>query len=198
MFDIPSYALIINNINNNILILFTLFEKKGINAFVLSTGIDKLFNSILSQQPEIDTQKILQDLHIQINNLFPAEAVYSILSHIDLKNKTLKYSGNGLPMFIYRNHKMVEIYHKDNQTNKFESHKLALNNDDIIYLLCDGFINPDNYKNDEFVSAGMIEILKKHADIDFSNQKKEFDTFFHNSKEDLRQQNDMLVIGIKI
>lgn len=130
-----------------------------------------------------------------------ADIVFCI---IDLDKKILQYSGVNVPVFVIKNDKLVELKTDNSETGiidkslKLTNHKVQLANNDLLYILNDGFNdNSDVIVESGYISKEISEILKKIHQKEMNKQKELLERTFKNWRKDLKQINDILALSIK-
>jgi CheY-like chemotaxis protein len=187
------------------------FMRKNIarNIF-LSSGILNMLNNIVDKAIDIniDPSMVLKQLSEVFkedsseNNVFKCCDI--IFCAIDPVKKSMQYSGINVPLFIVKNNKIVEL--KTNQKTEvniskyeFTNHKIQLAKEDVIYILNDGFNEfKASFDDKATISNEIIDLLQKVYKKELNKQKILFDKTFQSWKKELKQINDIMVLGIKI
>ncbi len=117
----------------------------------------------------------------------------------------LKYAGAYRPLWIVRNHKIIEIQADKQPIGKFDNpypytcHKIDLEVGDIIYLFSDGYADQfGGEKGKKMLNKRFKALLLQHCNKDMDDQKRILFEAFEKWKGDLEQVDDVCVIGVKI
>ncbi len=128
-----------------------------------------------------------------------------VLCVVDFKKKRLQYSGAFRPLYLIRDKELVEfkgdsmpigIYSEDDKS--FNNKELILNENDIIYMFTDGYIDqlggPDRktFKSKQFKQL-LIDIHQKPLNEQKAVLEKEYQAW----RRDIEQIDDIMVMGIR-
>ncbi len=182
-------------------------------AFMSMLGMTFL-NEIINNSGEKDTGKTLDILRERIidalrqkNKLNDTRDGMDIaLCSINMENKTLKYSGAYLPIFIATKGQFIKLepnrmpigYH-NLRKGHFISQNYQLQKDDVIYIYTDGL--PDQCggdKNKKFSSRQLNEILKQNCNLPLEEQKKSVEKALTDWMVQKEQIDDITLVGLKI
>ncbi|MCK4662975.1 MAG: DUF4154 domain-containing protein [Bacteroidales bacterium] len=125
---------------------------------------------------------------------------------IDKYSKNLKYSGAMNPIYHIRdndlhifnaNNMPISIHH--NIEDNFTTNSYKLQNNDMIYLFTDGYIDQFGGENNrKFKSKNFKTLLAEISSLPLDEQEKILDTNMLNWQGDCEQIDDILVMGIRI
>lgn len=124
----------------------------------------------------------------------------------DIETNELTFSGAYRPVLILQNGVLgrfktnaYSIGGDDFGEKIFKTQTLKLNKGDIVYMFSDGY--PDQFggvKGKKLYLKGFESLIESIADQPMGEQHKLIGEFFENWKRDLKQIDDVLVIGVKI
>ena len=123
---------------------------------------------------------------------------------IDTEKFVLQFSGANSPIFLIRNNELMQIK-GDNMPigifyveKPFTNHEIVLQNNDQIYLATDGFVDQfGGEKERKFLTKNFKSHLLKNQHLPFGQQKKKLIEVFNNWKGDVKQIDDVTVVGFK-
>jgi serine phosphatase RsbU (regulator of sigma subunit) len=181
-------------------------------AFMSILGLAFL-NEVLNQTESISANSILNQLrsHV-IKSLHQTgkadearDGMEMALCVVDFNKKRLQYSGAFRPLYLIRDKELVEfkgdsmpigIYSEDDKS--FNNKELILNENDIIYMFTDGYIDqlggPDRktFKSKQFKQL-LIDIHQKPLNEQKALLEKEYQAW----RRDIEQIDDIMVMGIR-
>ncbi|MBN4049644.1 tetratricopeptide repeat protein [Bacteroidales bacterium AH-315-N07] len=143
------------------------------------------------------------------------------LCNVDLKNKRVEYSGALRPLYIIRNNNVSDDKKQDSEgpfsileeikaenagiggidyhEKRFIDHKMHLNKGDTFYIFSDGITDQfGGPKNKKYSSSRLRNFL---CSIQGYNMEKQYDIMkneIESWKGDLKQTDDIMIIGIRI
>ena len=182
-------------------------------AFMSLIGVSAL-NEIVIQRQFTNPGLILDEMRDYVKRTLKqtgkqAEATDGIdvsLVVMDVKNKTLWYSGAFNPLVIIRNKEIIEIkadrmpvgvYYKKDQP--FHTHEIELKSGDTLYMYSDGFADQiGGEKEKKFKTKNFKNLLTEISNYDIEEQKELLFKTYLNWKGSHDQIDDILVMGIKI
>jgi sigma-B regulation protein RsbU (phosphoserine phosphatase) len=183
--------------------------RHGISSVLINLFSNLCLDNIISGETKpLQPAQMLSQFQAYIDRAvcFPdatKNCVNIAICALDVDKKTLQYAGANVPVYVIKNKKLVELKTDTMQANKgdvqFTNHKVQLAENDLIYLLNDGFNEHQvdaagrNYISDE-ISDVLLKIFAK----DLKKQKELLLKTFTNWKKDLKQVEDILVLGVKI
>lgn len=183
-------------------------------AFVSIIGFE-LFRKITASKQGSNPAMILDTLNENFSEIFSdGEQVYLndgmdlSLCILDMKEKSLDYSGAFNPLYLVRNETIIEVkadrfsvgadVHFSNERKLFKSHKIYLQKNDVIYIFSDGYADqfggPDGKK---FKYRRFRHLLLTIHKLPMEKQRSILDASIEEWKGGMDQVDDMLVIGIK-
>lgn len=123
----------------------------------------------------------------------------------DKNKKTLWWSGAHNPLWILRNHEILE-YKADKQPigkyaepKPFTSHEINLLENDRLYIFTDGFQDQfGGERGKKFKASQMKELLLRISDVPMEEQELKMDRVFEDWRGDLEQVDDVCIIGVCI
>jgi len=182
-------------------------------ALMSMLGITFL-NEIVNKNPDIHANEILNELRIHIISSLrqtgssgeSRDGLDIALCVIDHKKHLLEYSGANNPLYLIRNHELIEtkadrmpigIHRKAKES--FCNHEIELIKGDLVYIFSDGFV--DQFGGElgrKYLSANFKKLLLENYTKSLSDQRYLLEKTFEDWKGDRKQLDDILVIGFKI
>jgi ligand-binding sensor domain-containing protein/serine phosphatase RsbU (regulator of sigma subunit) len=183
-------------------------------AFVSIIGFE-LFRKITASKQGSNPAMILDALNENFSDIFSdGEQVYLndgmdlSLCILDMKEKSLDYSGAFNPMYLVRNETIIEVkadrfsvgadVHFSAERKLFKSHKIYLQSHDVIYIFSDGYADqfggPEGKK---FKYRRFRHLLLTIHKLPMEKQRSILDASIEEWKGGMDQVDDILVIGIK-
>ena len=183
-------------------------------AFVSIIGYE-LFRKITASKQGSNPSMILDTLNENFSDIFSdGEQIYLndgmdlSLFILDMKEKTLDYSGAFNPLYLIRNETIIEVkadrfsigadVHFAAQRKLFKSHKIYLQKNDVIYIFTDGYADqfggPEGKK---FKYRRFRHLLLTIHKLPMEKQRSILDASIEEWKGGMDQVDDILVIGTK-
>ena len=184
----------------------------GVPGALVSMIGSNLLNRIVEKGTS-NPGKILDKLHIEIGKALKQDksdnndGMDMMICRITPSTNTVEFSGakNGLVHFNGNEH----TFHKGNPMpiggnskriqENFTTSSIIAKKGDSIYLFSDGF--QDQFggpKNRKFGRSNLIDTISSSITLTPQEQYTHLDSTFNNWKEDQKQIDDILVIGLKI
>jgi serine phosphatase RsbU (regulator of sigma subunit) len=124
----------------------------------------------------------------------------------DLSKNILRYAGANRPLWLIRNGKLTEykptksaIGGYTETTQKFETHEIALEKGDALYIATDGFADQfGGDKGKKLMTKNLKDLLLSLQHIPIQDQEKILDEKLKQWQGTFEQVDDILVIGIRI
>ncbi|HRJ34476.1 MAG TPA: two-component regulator propeller domain-containing protein [Flavobacteriales bacterium] len=128
------------------------------------------------------------------------------LCAIHTKDNLCQFSGANIPLYLIRNGEVIEmeavkeaIGGYNERGKDFYSHEFPILPGDTMYMTSDGFIDQFGGTNGKkFMRRNFRELILRIHMLPMEEQKTIIETEFNNWKNDRKQVDDVLVIGIKI
>ena len=92
--------------------------------------------------------------------------------------------------------KTVGGHHYENV--EFTNKSFTLSENDMLYLLTDGYIDQDSPEGKKIGSPGVVNLLNKIALLPVKQQKDIILKYLDSHKKDVHQRDDITFLGIKI
>ena len=181
-------------------------------AFMSMIGTS-LLNKIIIENKIKETDQILSELRLQIINALNQKEDSSqkdgmdiSLCKLDLKNKTLQFSGAMNPL-VHISGDELNIYKGDPQPigylsgkeKSFTSEHISLEKGDMIYVFSDGFQDQfGGEKGKKYRSLKFRKLLHSISDKSTDEQNKLIEQEFNSWKGDYEQIDDVCVMGVMI
>jgi CheY-like chemotaxis protein len=183
--------------------LGTAFLNEIVNKIIENKHIYSLqANEILNQLRNY----IIESLHQSQYDNESKDGIDMSLCIIDSKNKKLQFSGAHNPLYIIKNNELqilkgdrMPVSIHPNKDKSFTNHEIDIEENDIIYLFSDGFVDQiGGLKNRKYMSRNFQEFLLKIHKEPMDVQQKLLDKEFESWRGNNIQLDDILVIGIKL
>ncbi len=129
------------------------------------------------------------------------------LLRFNLNTRELVYAGANRPLWIRKaSGDVVELSATKapiggpaDDSQQYESHKIALATGDTLYAFTDGYADQfGGTKGKKLKTSGMRGLLEQHAMLPMVLQEQELSAHFHRWRGNLEQVDDVLVCGIRI
>jgi len=105
----------------------------------------------------------------------------------ETENNLLEFKADRMPIGTYP------------KEQPFTNHQIQLKKSDRFYIFSDGYQSQfGGEKNEKLKSKRFQEIISKHCNKPFPNQKIEIENEFENWRGEIEQVDDVLVIGVKL
>jgi len=183
--------------------LGTAFLSEIVNKIIENKHIYSLqANEILNQLRNY----IIESLHQSGAENESKDGIDIALCIIDPDKKKLQFSGAHNPLYLIRNNELI-VYKGDrmpvsihqNANISFTNHEIDINEDDIIYIFSDGFVDQiGGPKKRKFMSRNLQDLLLKIHQKPMDVQEQILNKTFEDWKGDYIQLDDILIIGIKL
>ncbi|MCX7986488.1 MAG: response regulator [Bacteroidales bacterium] len=186
MFDIPSHMLWVKRHDNqNICIAICLFKIKGIPAFLSAFNCEKILESTILSD-EIDINSVFRTVSSSLRTELGSEFCFCLL-RINTKDHILSLHTEGVPLFLFQNNEFKKI--------DSENAQITYSSDNILYAIQNGFLEQTDTSNSQDV---FIEYFQQHGNLPFDKQKATIEDNIRNWQRELRQVNDIMVLGLKL
>lgn len=181
-------------------------------AFMSILGMAYL-NEILSKLEAIRASEILNQLRAKVIKSLrqtgkikeAKDGMEIALCVMDVENQLLQYSGAFRPLYLFRDHEIIELkgdsmpigYYQD-KNQFFQNQEMAYRENDMIYIFSDGYVdqlggpNRKTYKSKRFKLL-LNEIHQKPL----AEQKKILESEHEEWKRNNVQIDDILIMGIR-
>ncbi len=185
----------------------------GVPGGFMSMIGNTILNNIIKEQSVFEPNIILDYLNEKINAIVNKDAETGqtdgmdlSIALIDKENNTIELASANQNIFFVRNNKIVEFYgdiwsiggvfNEDGKHN-FTSKKFKLNEITHLYFSTDGYYDQFGGNEDKKLMKDIfIDLIIKNYKLPMENQKQVFEDFLNNWKKDLKQTDDIQVIGI--
>ncbi len=180
-------------------------------AFMSILGIAFL-NEIIIKTEKVMANEILNELREKLTNSLhqtgrmdeARDGMEIALLVIDSKRKKLQYSGALRPLYYIRNDELTEIKGDympigvyDDEDNSFSNKELHFEDNDIVYLFSDGYVNQiGGPKRKTFRSQKFKQLLIDVHQKPLLEQKETLEKEYEEWRHDVDQVDDIMVMGI--
>jgi len=183
--------------------LGTAFLSEIVNKIIENKHIYSLqANEILNQLRNY----IIESLHQSGAENESKDGIDIALCIIDPEKKKLQFAGAHNPLYLIRNNELI-MYKGDrmpvsihqNASISFTNNEIDINEDDIIYIFSDGFVDQiGGPKKRKFMSRNLQDLLLKIHKKPMDVQEQILNKTFEDWKGNYIQLDDILIIGIKL
>ena len=182
-------------------------------AFVSLIGSEKLEDAVFLSS---DTSEILKHLNIGVKNSLhqfgsdesTRDGMDIAICSVDLADGTVKYAGANRPFwFIRKGRTVIEeiqgtkkaIGGLTEEDQGFETHILKLEGGDTFYIFSDGYADTFNgAEGKKLKTKKFKQILLEIQDKEMQEQGKYLDEFIEKWKAGAEQNDDILIIGVRL
>jgi len=187
----------------------------GVPGALMSVVGSNMLNQIVSEPSNTKTNSILNALNknISINlqqrsqNAGLRDGMDISLCALDLKKRTVEFSGAMNSAYLVRNKEVTEIpankiaigtWH-EHPDKLYDCHEHALQKDDMLFLFTDGYADQfGGPKGKKFRYKQLLEMLLANSDKSCKQQKEILNDTFEEWRGKLEQVDDVCIIGVRI
>ncbi|HSH50538.1 MAG TPA: tetratricopeptide repeat protein [Bacteroidales bacterium] len=183
-------------------------------AFMSMLGVaylNEIVNNSSKTMPNLILNRlrnfIIRSLHQEYGYSGSKDGMDMALISIDKKTQKMEYAGAYNPVFIFRNGELHEIkgdkmpigIHAVKVNKEFTNHQFKLQNDDMIYLFSDGYVDQFGGKDGmKLKMRPFKELLANISKKTMEKQHKTLENYMEKWQGDYSQLDDMIVMGIKV
>ena len=148
---------------------------------------------------------VINSLHQSDSSTENKDGMDIALCIIDIERKHLQFAGAHNPVYIVRNHNLIQlagdpmpigIYKASNES--FTNHNFELEEDDLLYLFTDGYYDQfGGPKGLKMLSATFRNFILDICDKPMDTQKRLLEDFYDQWRGNRQQMDDVTVIGFK-
>lgn len=180
-------------------------------AFMSMVG-NQLLNHIILEMGIIETDLILQEMNTGIKKFLKHDETNArdgmdmTICRIDQEKKELEFSGAGNPMYMMQNDELIVIkgdikpiggFSRD--SDRYTKQLFKTDIPTTIYLFSDGYSDQFCGKDlKKFGRKRFKELLIEISHLEFDEQKEKLVNAHYQWRENQRQTDDILVLGVKI
>ena len=156
--------------------------------------LDQNFNKKLYPNPEEQQESLVYD------------GIDIAIVKINYKTNKIIFSGAKSKMYLINDQGDMKKYKgsiysigQQKHTSKFTNTEVVFQKNDTIYMGSDGYPDQFDKNNKKKISRRNFErVLNEIANRDMSNQKEYLETFLEEWKGEVKQTDDILVMGVKV
>ena len=125
----------------------------------------------------------------------------------DKKQSKIQYAGAHNPLIIIRDNTLTQtdadempIGYYENQTDKFTNHEIDIKKGDMLYMFSDGYSDQFGIvdgKRRKYMIRNFRDFLLKIHNLELKEQKQRLDDNIENWRGNLKQLDDILVVGVR-
>ena len=125
----------------------------------------------------------------------------------DRKNFKIQYAGAHNPLILIHNGELLQtdadempIGYYENQTERFTNHELKVEKGDMLYLFSDGYADQfgmSGGKRRKYMIKNFRDFLMQIHTLDLPVQKQRLEENLDNWRGNLKQLDDVLVMGVR-
>ena len=186
----------------------------GVPGAFLSMVGSTLLNEIVVHKKITDPANIMKQLAAGVSDTLKHKEKDEMdtdgmdISICTFSNNELHFAAANNPIYVVNQNGLQEIEPQVNSINgifemngdeKIESIKLSPEAGSMIYMSTDGFADqPGQTTKKKLYSAGFEKMLTELHHLPLQEQKQKLATFFNEWKGNLKQHDDILVMGIRV
>lgn len=185
----------------------------GVPGALMTVIGNSLLNQIVNFSGVTDPSKILTQLDKKLLETFQQHGAISTNDGMDaavcrykLSKKEITFSGAKRPLFLFKNHELIEI--KGNKSpigsylheydKLFTDHKMTVNSNDTIYIFSDGFQDQfGGHDGKKFMVGRFRDLLKEIQPLTMKEQANRLEKEIQNWQGRFEQTDDMLLMGVR-
>lgn len=189
----------------------------GVPGALLSVLGITIFNNLIEQSEILDPAILLNRMDKELTHFLLSDEKIEqsqdgmdiAICAINLKNKSLKFSGSKHPLYLIRNNKLVVyqgsiftvgggLFH-DTDSKEFFNTDIALRKNDSLYMFSDGYIDQFGGKHSKkFLPRQFKNLLMEINSKPLAEQKEILSNTLEKWKGGQEQIDDILVMGLRI
>lgn len=185
----------------------------GVPGAMLTMLGTSFLNEICAAKVNLSPAEILDQLKLKVTKELSQkgkkgeskDGMDMSLIRVDLKNKTIEWSGANNPLYIIEGNELTEIKadkqpigYSENVTS-FNNHKIKVEKEQSFYLFTDGFADQfGGLKGKKYKYANFKKFLVQNVGLSMDEQRKLLQKELINWKGDLEQLDDICVVGIQL
>jgi PAS domain S-box-containing protein len=175
-----------------------------------------ILNNVVDHPGELTASETCDKLHYGVRTTLKQDRVGAeardgmdiALCRIDLANNEVQYAGAHRPLYLLRNGELTEykgdrkaiggIPHKNKEEQDFTNHVIKIQPGDRVFFFSDGL--PDQLggpENKKYSARRIRDILVEKVNLSMEEYDKLFEKDFYDWKQESKQIDDVLLIGIE-
>ena len=175
-----------------------------------------ILNNVVDHPGSFTASQVCDQLHYGVRSTLKQDRVGAeardgmdiALCKIDLKNKEVQFAGAHRPLYLLRNGELMEfkgdrkaiggIPHKNKGEEAFTNHVIKIEPSDKIFFFSDGL--PDQLggpENKKYSAKRIRDLVVENSNLSMDEYNKLFENDFYEYKQDGKQIDDVLLIGIE-
>ena len=182
-------------------------------AFMSMMGIS-LLNEIISREQMTDPAEILNVLRERLilalknkgEDMYVSDGMDISLISIDSETNLLRFAGAYNPLYLVRKSELIileadrmPIGHFVKETGPFNRKEIQLEKNDNLYLFTDGYRDQTGgEKGKKYTSRQFKELVKELSEFPANVREEMIEATFDSWKQEHRQVDDVLVMGLQI
>ncbi|MGC8802983.1 MAG: response regulator [Bacteroidales bacterium] len=187
IFDIPSHMIWVKRQNDHqILLAVCIFPNRGISAFLSAFVCEKILDTLGSTE-EKDLKTHYHTALSTMKAELGVEPRFKLLQ-IDSLHKNIVCIGANLQAYLYSNKFFTNL-------NTHDTAPLSYQKGDALYIIQNGFLENIDAQNSQDI---FLDYLQLNGDLPFEKQKLSMDESIKNWQKELRQQNDILALAVRL
>ncbi len=203
----------IKKIDNIVLCAVADCTGHGVPGAFLSMLGTAIMNEIATKKEIVTTSEMLEEMRHKIETSLnhnrdsheTKDGMDLALFALNTENMTMQFSGANSSLYVAHNDELIQYkgvlspIGLSVKPKKFENLEVDIQKGDMVYMFSDGYPDQFHHKTERKLKIGRFrEILKKIAPEPINEQHNILSKTFDNWKGDMRQIDDVLVMGIKI
>jgi len=204
--------------DNSIFLIIADCTGHGIRAAFISMLSSAFLFEIVNENKNITARNLLFQLHKKMKKIMPKsernsenDSIEISVCEFDKRTNKLTYVGINLILYLVQGKKKNEIVEvignricigtvaEFNNEEEIVEKTLYLNDEDIMYLTSDGFIDQEGDSNgSSYTRKKFKHLLASIAHLSINEQKNLLRKAFENWKGTRNQTDDIIVMGVKV
>ncbi|NLR94116.1 two-component regulator propeller domain-containing protein [Flammeovirga agarivorans] len=184
----------------------------GVPAALISIVGNQLLEQLIIENPSIKGAELLMKLDTSLKDALKISENTLISDGMDIAccrfekgTRNLNFSGARRPLIIIEDGELQSIKSNfcsigiifNDVTPSFDNFDFELNENAIIYLFSDGFANQFNAAGEKFKKSNFKKLLTEVSHLPLAEQCSKLYQVFHEWKEGVEQDDDMMVVAFK-
>ena len=181
-------------------------------AFMSMIG-NALLNQIVIEKKFNEPNVILEELHKAIREALRQSENPSVelqdgmdVCLVKVERNRLVFSGAKRPLYIFQNGELLELKgdrysiggRQREAERKFTAHEVSIQDDTIIYLTTDGYVDQANPQRESFGSKRFRDLLKSIAQMRVDAQKEKLESELQAHQQNQPQRDDITMMSLVI
>ncbi|TLX75363.1 response regulator [Labilibacter sediminis] len=201
----------VNKIGNKLLLIAADCTGHGVPGALMSMMSMAFINEIINLENKYEPHEILNQLRTNITSAFNSDGNEDIsdgldasIVLIDPNNDCMDFAGANRPIYLVRNHELIEFKGDRMPVGLYPSQKpftkqrIKLSEGDCIYMFSDGFADQfGGADNRKMMLGNFKQALSSNSFFHMKEQKKLLSEYFYEWMGHNEQLDDVLLLGYR-